>query len=259
MKNTERSQQEPVFSALPDESPLELTKPPKWLRILAWVGLVYGLVVSVLGTAINATAENLTMLLAILFSGSYALLLFLTRKVWAPAVASDSATRNAAIFAVANAFFISFIMKLCAQLVQVNTGGGNNISNYDLLVSVPWLVGLILLFIPVQQKHRFSWPLLLILGAFYEFIMEVWLNGLFIPLLSGKSIEFFYNYSDLFIFGFWQFAILYSPIYLVIGWITEKMPEPLEEKKKSFQDAMKPLICLVPYTAYIAILYLFFK
>jgi hypothetical protein len=256
MKNIEKSMREPIFPLIPDEAPLLQKKPSKWLRILVIVGLVYGLVISILGTAANPSAENLTMLMAIIFSGCYSLLLFLSRKLWVPSISGENAHRNAAIFAIANAFFISFMVKLCAQLIQSFTTGESTISSSNLLVTIPWLTGIILLFIPVQKKYHFSWPVLLLLSGLYEFIAEIWLDGLLIPLLSGQTISFWYTFSDLFIFGFWQFAILYSPIFLVIGWIFEDLSVSEDEKKTSLQNALKPMVWLLPFSIYFLILYL---
>jgi len=61
-------QEKPLFNSIPDETPLPLPKRSKLLNILVAIGILYGLAVSVLGTAYNATLENLSMLLTILFA-----------------------------------------------------------------------------------------------------------------------------------------------------------------------------------------------
>lgn len=256
MKNVEKTSQKPIFSVIPDETPLLQKKPSKWLRILVIVGLVYGLGISILGNAANLSAENLIMLIAIIFSGVYSLLLFFSRKIWIPSVSGKNVHKNAAIFAIANAFFISFIVNLCAQLIQSSTVSASMISNSNLLVTIPWLIGIILLFIPIQKKFQFSWPIIILLSGLYEFIVEIWLNGLLIPLLSGQTISFWYIFSDLFLFGFWQFAILYSPVFLVIGWTFEDLSVSEDEKKNPLQRALKPVIWLLPFSIYFVILYL---
>lgn len=259
MKNNERSAHEPIFPFIPDETPFVQKKSSKWLRVLVIIGLVYGVGISIFGTAANPSGENLTMLIAIIFSGFYSLLLFLSRKLWLPAIITDeNVSRNATVFAIANAFFIRFMVKFCAQLIQSSIDSESIISSSNLFVTIPWLVGIILFFIPVQKKYRFSWPMIILLCGFYEFIVEIWLDGLLIPLLSGQSTSILYTLSDLLIFGFWQFAILYSPIFLVIGWIFEELPILEEEKGKPTQYALKPLICILPFSVYFLIMYLLF-
>ncbi|MGV8026321.1 MAG: hypothetical protein AB2L18_07185 [Anaerolineaceae bacterium] len=256
MKNIEKPAQESIFPLIPDEAPLIQKKSSKWLQILVIIGLVYGLGISILGAAANPSTENLTILMAIIFSGCYSLLLFLSRKFWISSISGENAHRNTAIFAIANAFFISFMVDLSAQLIQSSTAGESTISSSNYLVTIPWLIGIILLFIPVQKKYRFSWSILLLLSGLYEFISEIWLDGLLIPFLSGQTISFWYTFSDLLIFGFWQFAILYSPIFLVIGWIFGDLLVSEEEKKTPLLYALKPLVWILPFTIYFLIFYL---
>jgi len=89
-------------------------------------------------------------------------------------------------------------------------------SNFNFITAMPWLIGIILLFIPAQKKQRFPWAIVLILSGLYEFSAEIMQNGILIPLLSRQTINFFNTLSDLLVVGFWQFVTLHSPIYLVI-------------------------------------------
>lgn len=258
MKSVEREQPAALLPPLPDENPPTQRKSPPWLQIFVIIGLVYGLGVSIFGAAINPTAENLTMVMAIVFSGIYTLLLYLSRKIWAPAVSSEKAVSNAKIFAIANALFISFMIKFCAQLIQSSINTESAVGSPNLLLSIPWLVGIILIFIPIQQKYNFSWAVLILLSGLYELIMEIWLNGFLVPLLSGQSMEIFYIVSDLVIFGYWQFAILYSSVFLVIRWIFEQNPVVEQGKKKPLRHALKPLIWIFPYSVYCSLIYFVF-
>ncbi len=260
MNEPQKSQEEPLFSSLPDETPsLSSRKPLKLLNILVLIGILFGLVVSILGAAYNTTTENITMLMSILFSGIYSLLLFFSRKYWVPFVAGENVFKNVSIFAIANALFIIFIGKLNEQLIKTASGIESTPSNFNLLNSIPWLVGIILIFISVQKKHHFSWTIVLLLSGLYEFAVETVQNGILIPLLSGQSINFFNTVSDLFVLGFWQFVILHSPIYLVIFWSLEHSPIRDEEKKESWWNAFKPLLWLFPYSIYFLILFFIFS
>ena len=247
---------ESVLPPLPDEIPPAQQKPLKGLRIFVTIGIVYGLGISIIGTAANPTSENLALLTSILITGIYTVALYLSRKLWVAHIANENASKNAAIIAIANAFFIRSILGFCEQLFQDSAGSNTTISFSNFLVTIPWLVGITLLFIPVQKKHRFTWPIIILLSGLYEFIAEGWVNGLLIPFLSGQQFNLLYTWSDLLLFGFWQFAVLYSSIFLVIGWIFEDLPVPEEEKNAPLWNALKPLIWIIPYSLYFILLYL---
>ncbi len=260
MNNPKKSKEEPLFSTLPDETPpFPSRKPLKLLNILVLIGILFGLVISILGAAYNTTIENLTMLMSILFSGIYSLLLFFSRKYWVPFVTGENVVKNTTIFAVANTLFIIFIGKLNEQLVETSSSSVSMSSNFNLLTSIPWLVGIILIFISVQKKYHFSWTIVLLLSGLYEFSVETVQNGILIPLLSGQSINFFNTVSDLLVLDFWQFVILHSPIYLVIFWALEDSPIPEGKKERSGWGAFKPLLWLFPYSIYFLSLFFIFS
>lgn len=259
MNKRKNSQEEPLFAPIPDETPLPPKKPVKWLQVIVIIGMISGLTISILGAAYNNTIENLTMLMVILFSGIYSLFLFLSRKLWVKLVTEGNAEKNVTIFAIANAFFIIFIGMFNERLIKSTSGSVSISSNFNLLTSIPWLIGIILIFVPIQKKQRFSWMIVLILSGCYEFVLETVQNGILIPFLSGQSINFLNTISDLLVLGFWQFVVLYSPIYLVIYWTFDYLPVSEKEKKKTGWDALKPLLWIFPYSIYFLILFLLFS
>jgi uncharacterized membrane protein len=155
MNKRKTPQEEPLFAPIPDETSLPPKKPRKWLQVIVIIGLISGLAISILGAAYNSTIENMTMLMTILFSGIYSLFLFLSRKRWVKLIAEGNTTKNISIFAIANAFFIIFIGMFNEQLIKSSSSSASISSSFNLLNSIPWLIGIILIFIPIQKKQRF--------------------------------------------------------------------------------------------------------
>jgi hypothetical protein len=50
---------------------------------------------------------------------------------------------------------------------------------------------------------------------------------------------------------FWQFILVYSSMVLPSAWILDTTPRPVEEDGSPIRDALKPLVWLIPFTAYL--------
>lgn len=198
--------------------------------------------------------------MSILFSGIYSLLLFFGRKYWVPFVAGENVIKNVTPLHNVNALFIMFIGKpqwtsdrnLFKQCIKITS------SNFNLLTSIPWLVGIILIFISVQKKYHFSWTIVLLLSGLYEFTVETVQNGIpGFPFYLGNPLISSTLWAICW-FVLWQFVILHSPIYLVIFWAFEDSSFP-DAAKRSGWGAFKPLLWLFPYSTYFLILFLIFS
>lgn len=253
---SEKTNDASLLPPLPDSKHLKMRKPYLGLRIFVCIGVIYGITISLLGAAANTTGENIAIFFAIVLLGMYTLMLYFTRRLWVPPLINEHTLRNAGLIAFANAVFVKTIILFLEQMLQSNTATTGLPAILNLLITLPWYAGLIYLFIPIQQKNHYHWTVVLLLAGLYEFILNLGVNGIMLPWLSGQPITIIDSFLELSLTGYWQFVILDSPIFFVIAWILEKFSSPTLPSKSSFRQAFRPLVWIFPYLVYFACFYL---
>ena len=253
---TQKEKNNDFLPPLPDSKDIKIHKPYPGLRFLVFLGILYGIAISFFGASANVTGENIAILFAIAFSGSYTLLLYFTHRHWLPQLPETHIPRNAAWIAFANAVLVRTVILLFSQILRDSTASAGSHPSINLLLTLPWYIGLIYFFIRIQQKNRYHWTVVLLLAGFYDFILNLCVNGIVLPLLSGQSLPVLGSFLELLFAGYWQFVILNSPIFLSITWILEKDSSTVPSENRSFWQIFLPLVWIFPYLLYFSCIYL---
>jgi hypothetical protein len=245
-----------LLPPLPDSKNLKIRKPYLGLRILVFIGITYGITISFLGAAANATGENIAIFFALILCGGYTLALYFTHRLWIPPLSGEHAVRNAGWIAFANALLVKATILFLEQILQSSTATTGMPALLNLLLTLPWYAGLIYFFIQIQQKNHYHWAVVLLLAGLYEFILNLSVNGIVQPWLSGQPFTVVNSFLELFLTGYWQFVILNCPIFLVIAWILEEVPQSTLPPKRSSWQIFRPLVWIIPYLVYFIGFYL---
>lgn len=250
--------------------------PSRWPRRIAIAGLVWAVILCVLmGAQRGASPEDRTLGLSILLSGVYTLLLYWTRSRWLPRLA-DRPLRNAIILGSINAAVIETLFLVIEKIMGASGVAAHPNLALDLVLTMPWYIGMVIIFVRVQQIRRFSPWIVLLLGGIYEIGADGMVGGTF-----GGDVftpAFWVILPTLY---WWLFIPVYSSMVLPPAWVIEQVSPPRDvehrqttnERKNWFQralaaytrwitpqpagpawrDALRPLLWLLPFVCYLAI------
>ncbi len=224
---------------------------PRWLRWLLILGLVWahlGLGFSLLS---DRSPRNLTLAISIEASGLYTLLLFFTRRLWLPWLARRPVAGATALgicnAAVIEALFLAVQTALGAEGVAAHPN-----LFVDWLLTMPWYIGMVWIFVRVQRRERYAAAAVLLLGALYECGADGTVGGLVVPALLGGMPNPVTHFVFLFGLALWQFIPVYSSMVLPPAWVLERgESDSTEIRPRRFLPGLKPLLWLVPYTVYL--------
>jgi hypothetical protein len=201
-----------------------LTKAP-WPRRIAVAGLIWAVFLSVL-SVINqgASPEDQTTGISILLSGVYTLLLYWTRSRWLFRLA-DHPLRNAMILGSVNAAVIETLFWGVEKIIGASGVAASPNLIVDLLMTMPWYVGMVIIFVRVQHVRRFSPWIVLLLGGLYEIGADGLIGGGF----SGGLFSPAY-WLVLPTLYWWLFIPVYSSMVLPPAWLIARFdPAPSSE------------------------------
>lgn len=232
-----------------DRSMVEQPSSP-WPRRLVIFGLVLGPVMLIAATISEPTAENLTFLLAIPGSGLYTLVLYLMRRWWLPLLARRP-LRNAMLFGIANAAVIETLFWAAERLMGAKGVAASDNLLLDLVMTMPWYIGMVIIFVRVQNRRRFPAAVVLLLGAVYEAGADGVVGGQVMPLLMGEPIDLLGSWVFLALAMFWEFIPVYSSMVLPPAWLIDKAPAAPPSSSAAWLDALKPLLWLLPFSVYL--------
>lgn len=222
-----------------------------WPRRLVIFGLILGPLMLIAAAISEPTAENLTFLLAIPGSGLYTLALYLTRRWWLPLLARRP-LRNAMLLGIANAVVIETLFWLAERLMGATGVAASDNLLMDLVITMPWYMGMMIIFVRVQGRRRFPPAVVLLLGALYEMGADGVVGGQIMPLLMGEQIDLLGAWLFLVLLMFWQFIPVYSSMVLPPAWLIETTPAAPAPPSPAWLDALRPLLWLIPYSIYLA-------
>lgn len=224
---------------------------PLVFRLLVIAGTIWGLIALVAGFLQAPYPSNLAVVESYLASAFFTLLLFLTRRWWLDVLAGKG------ILAASLAgIFCALVVETVSWGTQMMAGATANVTstNYllNLLITMPWYIGLVVIYARVQERRRFPVPLLLVLGGLYKSLLIGILNATTASILMSDQVSLVNSWWWMIRIGFWQYIPIYSSIMLVPVWILETRPAVPSPKnfKPAWLDAIRPAFWLFPYALY---------
>lgn len=213
-------------------------------------GILWGLVVSFFVVFLEPTPENITLAVSITLSGLYTGLLFLTRTFWLKYL-SKKPVLNAILLGSFNAAVIETLFLIVEKVFGASGVAAHPNLLIDLLITMPWYIGMVWIFVKVQDEEKFPLAAVLLLGAVYEMGADGILGGVIMPAIMGTPVNMI-EFSVLAILAnFWQFIPVYSSIVLPAAWVLESDPSPARSLKKRWRRALLPLLLLLPFSIYL--------
>jgi hypothetical protein len=223
----------------------------KLWRWLVGGGVAWGLILATVAALSDPTPENWTLAASIGMAGLYTLLLSLSRRLWQPLLAKHP-LRNAALLGIANAAVIETEFLLFEKLFGAQGVAAHPNLLVDLLITMPWYVGMVILFVFAQHRYRFSGATVLFLGGIYE-IGGDGIVGQLGELLGGNFQLFTPQYWAMIGFMFlWAFIPVYSSMVLPPAWVIAVGPPPAQKTAlRRGLAALLPLVWILPFGAYL--------
>jgi hypothetical protein len=196
---------------------------------------------------------NLTILVSTIASGLYTLAFYFTRRWWLLRLSSHP-LRNAILLGWFNAAAVETIFWAIEKVFGAHGVAAHPNLLFDLILTMPWYIGMVYLFVGAQNRQRFMLPTLLFLAGLYEFGADGMVGGVIIPIIIGESTAFFTNpigRAVLTILAFGYFILVYSSLLLPSAWLIAETPRPEPPYPSAWRDALKPLLWLIPFTVYL--------
>lgn len=221
-------------------------------KIVRW-GCLWGLTVLILAIALDPTPENYTLGVSILLSGLYTWLLYLTRDLWIKGLVQQP-VRNAILAGSLNAAVIETLFLVVEKAFGASGVAAHPNLVVDLLITMPWYIGVVWIFVRVQREEQFSAGVVLLLGAFYEMGGDGIIGGIILPSLMGSPPNLLEFLILMPLAMFWQFIPVYSSIVLPPTWIltaglgTDPNDNPIICK------GFLPLLWMIPFLIYVTII-----
>ena len=124
---------------------------------------------------------------------------------------------------------------------------------------MPWYIGMVWIFVKVQEIERFPLAAVLLLGAVYEMGADGIIGGVIMPAIMGTPLNLIEYLILSLLAAFWQFIPVYSSIVLPPAWVLESALQAPEPGKKHWGRAFLPLALLLPFSFYLVIMMLIFN
>ncbi|MFV1970145.1 MAG: hypothetical protein ACC683_03965 [Acidimicrobiia bacterium] len=218
--------------------------PSRWTRRIVLVGFVWtGIIVALM--LVEPVPEDRVIGLSIAASGLYGWAFWLTRNRWLPRL-SGHPLRNAIWLGSINAAVIETLFLSFGWLLGAEGVGAHPNLVIDLLLTMPWYIGMVVIFVRMQHRRRFSLWVVLLLGGLYE----VGADGIIGAIPSGSLVSPVY-WLLLPLVAFWMFVPVYSSMVLPPALLVGTTPAPSPPAVPAWRDAIRPLWWLVPFFVYL--------
>ena len=220
-----------------------------WPRVVLAFGLIFGPLILLLSTISSPTPRNITLLFSILTSGLYALVLYLARDRWIPLLVRHP-LRNACLLGIFNAAMVETIFWVCERLVGTTGVAASSNLLLDLIITMPWYIGMVVMFVYAQDRRRFSVSVVLLLGAVYELGADGY---------CGRHALWRWAYSRqvhgyYLALAYWEFIPVYASMVLPTALLVDQAKIKHLPSHPAWVYALLPLVWLIPYTIYLFIL-----
>ncbi len=225
---------------------------PTLLQIFIIAGIVWGFIALIFGFVQAPYASNMALVQAYLASAFFTLLLYLSRRWWLE-VLSGKGKLAASLAGI----FCALVIETISWVTQIRAGTVVNATdvNYwnNLLITMPWYIGWVLIFVQVQERRRFTWLSILLMGGLYKAIFVAVINLPVTARIMGGQISLIDSWIWLLRIGFWQYIILYSSIVLAPAWILGTRPVQISalNTKPVWLDILRPGFWIIPYILFL--------
>lgn len=215
------------------------------------IGISWGLALMVVSALSDPTPENQTLAASIGAAGLYTLLLRASRRWWLPFLAKRP-LRNATFFGIFNAALIETEFLVFEKFFGATGVAAHPNLLVDFLLTMPWYIGMVSIFVLIQYRHRFSAATVLFLGGVYE-IGGDGVAGQVGELFGGNFQLFSLEYWAMIAFLFlWAFIPVYSSMVLPPSWVIASGQAPTSKLILPRGLAgLLPLAWLLPFIVYI--------
>lgn len=231
------------------------TKNRPWWPWLVGLGAAWGLLVSLLGAITDPTPENYTLAASVWWAGAYTLALRATQRWWLPLL-SKHPLRNAALLGVFNAAVIETVFLFFEKIFGAEGVAAHPNLIVDLIMTLPWYILMVLTFVKLQQRWRFSAATVLFLGGVYEMGADG-IVGSLMGFLWGEfqllTLEYWLMMAGMFL---WVFIPVYSSMVLPPAWLLATTDPPERPSGSAWGAALKPMLWLFPFTLYLLVIML---
>lgn len=222
--------------------------PWRWSRWLVRIGLVWaGFLLLVMGLEESASLEDRTIAISITLSGVYTLLLTWTRRWWLYRL-TGRPIQSAIILGCFNAVVIETLFLVVEKIVGSEGVAAHPNLIVDLILTMPWYIGMIAIFVRIQHRQRFTFATVLLLGGLYEIGGDGIAGGVFSGQVFNPAVIVLYPGVML-----WLFIPVYSSLVLPPAWILAQNPPPPRSDIPAWKDALRPMLWLVPFMIYLLI------
>lgn len=238
----------------------------KSARFFRWLVFLYPAAIALLGFFSwwnNPTPRDITTWSGVVGCALYTLLLYLTRRWWLPRLAQNP-LRSAFVLGSVNAMMAETIFWAFERFYGASGVAAHPNLLLDLILTMPWYIGMVYLFVRVQQRQRFGTAVLFLLAGLYEMGADGIVGGVIVPTIIGDTPMIFTDFFGWLFFMFLAFGYfmwVYSPMILPAAWVINDVPrsEVAVPLPAPLLDALRPLWWLLPYTAYLiaALFFLF--
>jgi hypothetical protein len=126
----------------------------------------------------------------------------------------------------------------------------------DLIMTMPWYIGMVWIFVRVQRKEQFSPAIVLLFGGIYELGADGIVGGQIIPIIMGEPINLITSWILMLAIAFWQFIPVYSSMVLPPAWVIDRAETDPSNQNPQYGRGFLPLLWLIPFTAYLLFLIL---
>jgi len=220
---------------------------------IVFFGTLWGLAVLILSVVMEPSPENLTLAVSIVLSGIYTWLLYLSKEIWLTGL-SKSPIINAILMGSLNAAVIETLFLFIERAFGAEGVAAHSNLFLDLLMTMPWYIGMVWIFVKVQKKEGFSPAAVLLFGALYELGADGIVGGMIGPGIIGDPINTLNTLALMMLVAFWQFIPVYSSMVLPPAWILESAQRESPQEKPRWSRGFLPLLWLIPFTLYLLII-----
>ena len=225
------------------------------LEKVVLIGSIWGIIVLILAALLEPTPENFTLATSIILSGFYTWFLYLTRRIWLARL-SKTPIRNSILLGSINAVIIETVFLLVEKVFGATGVAAHPNLHMDLVMTMPWYIGMVWIFVKVQKTEQFSPAAVLLFGAIYELGADGVVGGQIIPMVMGAPINLITSWFFMLLLAFWQFIPVYSSMVLPPAWILEGIQSEPPQEKPRWRRGFLPLLWLIPFTLYLLVLIL---